>query len=279
MIDTAASPFRGGAAGSMAVPAMSSIAEEITRYPLTGRFLMGRLRGAMSQAERARLESMVEHVEWIDRPTRLNHRGEVLHHSTMLIEGFILRSIDRDGRRHAVSFHVPGDFVDLHAFPLKRLDHNLDSVGRVKVGHVPHDAISRVMEDEPHLARLFWFSTLLDAAMHREWIMALELMTTPRRIAHILAEVWRRLDMVGLSHPDGFDTPLTQSDLSEICGATAIHTNRALADLRRGGIADFQRGRVTVPDRAALEAYASFAPDYLYGPGTLLVPDEDGQPG
>jgi CRP-like cAMP-binding protein len=188
----------------------------------------------------------------------------------MLIDGFMLRTLDgAGGKRHAVSFHVPGDFVDLHCFALKRLDHNIDTVGRVKVGYVPHSALDEVMRDKPHLARVFWFSTLLDAAMHREWIMTLEELTAPRRIAHIFAEIWRRLRMVGLGTSDGFETPLTQSDLSEMCGATPIHTNRALRELRHAGIADFNRGRVTIPYQAALEDYARFTPDYLYGPWSL----------
>lgn len=244
---------------------------EVTRYPATGRFLLGRLRHAMSEDEKAALEGMIERTEWIEKPTRLIPRGADCDHSTMLIEGFMLRTLDGDGRRHAVSFHVPGDFVDLHAYALTRLDHNIDTAGRVKVGYVPHDALDRVMRDSPHLARLFWFSTLLDAALHREWIMTLEQLTAPRRIAHIFAEIWRRLDMVGLSGKDGFVTPLTQSDIGEMCGATAIHTNRAIRQLRQSGIAHFDRGRVTIDDRGALEDYAGFDPDYLYGPGSLAI--------
>lgn len=213
---------------------MTNVAEECACFPSTGRFLFGRQRSAMSQQERADLEAMIERTEWIDRPTRLVGRGELCTHSTMLIDGFMLRTLDGEARRHAVSFHVPGDFVDLHAFALKRLDHNIDTVGRVKVGYVSHEALRRATEQQPHLARLFWFSTLLDAAMHREWIMTLERLTTPRRIAHILAEIWRRLAMVGLAASDGFDTPLTQADLAEMCGATPIHTNRALRELRPG---------------------------------------------
>ena len=248
---------------------MADVNEEVVRYPNTGRFLLGRLRHAMSAGEKATLEGLIERTEWIDKPTRLIARGAVCDHSTMLIEGFMLRTLDKDGLRNAVSFHVPGDFVDLHCFALKRLDHNIDSIGRVRVGYVPHAALAEVTRENPHLARILWFSTLLDASMHREWIVALEQLTTPRRIAHIVAEIWRRLDMVGLSAPDGFITPLTQSDLSEMCGATPIHTNRAIKELRRLGIANFDRGRVVVPDRDNLERYAGFAPDYLYGPWSL----------
>lgn len=257
---------------------MTDPTADTLRFPNTGRFLMGRLRDAMAEEEKIQLESLVERAEWIERPTRLVASGSVCNHSTMLIEGFILRTLDGDGKRHSVSFHVPGDFVDLHCFALKRLDHNLDTVGRVKVGYVPHAALEEVTRDKPHLARLFWFSTLLDAAMHREWIMTLERLTAPRRIAHIFAEIWRRLWMVGLHEADGFATPLTQIDLSEMCGATAIHTNRAIRDLRASGIADFDRGRVTIPDLAALERYAGFTPDYLYGPWALAYDPQPEDP-
>lgn len=251
---------------------------EVARFPLTGRFLLGRLRDAMSDDERSTLEGLIERTEWIDKPTRMIARGDSPGYSTMLIEGFMLRTLDGDGRRFAVSLHVPGDFVDLHCYVLKRLDHNIDSVGRVKVGYVPHRALDKVMQDMPHLARIFWFSTLLDAAMHREWIMTLEQLTTPRRIAHVFAELWRRLDMVGLSDERGFETPLTQNDLSEMCGATPIHINRAVRDLRQQCIADFDRGRVTIPDRAALEAHARFTPDYLFGPWSLAYDHQPGDP-
>lgn len=257
---------------------MTEIDAEVARFPITGRFLLGRLRDAMSLEERTDLEALVERTEWLERPTRLVSRGETPDHSTMLIDGFMLRTLDGEGRRFAVSFHVPGDFVDLHCFALKRLDHNIDTVGRVKVGYVPHSALREVMRDKPHLARLFWFSTLLDAAMHRKWIMTLEQLTTPRRIAHVFAEIWRRLEMVGLGEKDGFETPLTQSDLSEMCGATPIHINRALRDLRAEGIADFDRGRITTNDRSTLENYCGFTPDYLYGPWSLAYDHQPGDP-
>lgn len=257
---------------------MADADEEVVRYPNTGRFLLGRLRHAMSAEEKATLESLVERTEWIDGPTRLIARGAVCDHSTILIDGFMLRTLDKDNGRHAVSFHVPGDFVDLHCFALRRLDHNIDTIGRVKVGYVSHDALREVTRDDPHLSRILWFSTLLDAALHREWIVALEQLTTPRRIAHVFAEIACRLELVGLGSPDGFATPLTQADLAEMCGATPIHINRAIKELRSTGIADFDRGRVAIASRGELERYANFNPDYLYGPWSLYYDHEGNDP-
>ncbi|UAB79583.1 Crp/Fnr family transcriptional regulator [Erythrobacter sp. SCSIO 43205] len=241
---------------------------ELSRWPTTGRFLAGRLRHAMTEEERDIIEDSIHEVATIEKPTRILEHGAVYHRSTMLIEGFVVRTIDGPENRHAVSFHVPGDFVDLHCFALKRLDHNIDTIGPAKVGYVSHQRLRKIMEERPQLARLLWYSTLLDAAMHREWVMKLEQLTTARRIAHIFAEIWHRLQMVGLAQENGFDTPLTQSELGEMCGATTIHVNRALRELREEGIAEFVRGRVEFSDRKRLEAFGLFEPDYLYGEGT-----------
>ena len=243
------------------------LANELARWPNTGRFLAGRLRHAMSLEEREILEKSIFDIATIEKPTRILERGKVYDQSTMLIEGFVVRTIDSAESRHAVSFHVPGDFVDLHCFALKRLDHNIDTIGPAKVGYVPHVRLREIMEEHPRLARLLWFSTLLDAAMHREWVMKLEQLTTARRLAHIFAEIWHRLRMVGLGQENGFDTPLTQSELGEMCGATTIHVNRALRELREKGIAEFARGRVAFDDLKRLEDFGRFQADYLYGEG------------
>ena len=288
---------------------------DIDNYPLTGRFLLGRLRHAMSAAEKDLLESLVERTERVPGGRVLLRRGELTDQSTLVIEGYLLRAITEGGHRFVVGLHVPGDFADLHAFALKRLDHGLATVGEVTLGYVSHARLEQVVEDHPHLARLLWFATLLDAAIHREWILKLEQLPAPRRVAHIFAELWHRLDLVGPNHVhiartegeghagagegiqegfaevqrlgvgnadalarlarrDGLRTPLIQADLADMCGTTTIHMNRALGQLKKEGIAEFRRGTVYVSDRARLEEFAGFNPDYLYGQGELRVGGE-----
>jgi CRP-like cAMP-binding protein len=247
---------------------------EIERYPVTGRFLMGRLRHAMSEREKDILEDSISGVEQFDDGQCLLHRGELCDRSSILVEGFILRTITENDRRYIVGIQVPGDFVDLHGFALKRLDHDIVTIGPARVGFVPHIKLQALMRDEPHLSRLFWFSTLLDAALHRQWVLKLEQLKANRRLAHLLAEIWKRLEMVGLAGASGYRTPLTQIDLADACGTTTVHMNRAVGDLRRREIADFRRGIVQCDDRRALEGYGDFNPTYLYGAGDLAIGDE-----
>ncbi|WP_237437676.1 Crp/Fnr family transcriptional regulator [Altericroceibacterium endophyticum] len=224
----------------------------------------------MTERERDLLESLIETEEYYaDGEHVVLERGQLCDRSTMLIEGFVIRQIRSSDKRFIVGVQVPGDFVDLHAFALKRLDHDIVTVGPARIGYVPHERLREVLENEPHLTRLLWFSTLLDAAIHREWIMAMERMPADGRLAHLCAEMWCRLQMVGLADDAGFYMPVTQSDLADMCGTTAIHMNRTLRTLREEGILDLKRGHVTAKDRQRLEEYANFTKDYLYGEGEL----------
>jgi CRP-like cAMP-binding protein len=245
--------------------------DELEQYPLTGRFLMGRLRHAMTDEEKRIIEGLVASVETFSEPATILERGQLCDRSTMLIEGFVLRTIVEEDHRYIVGIQVPGDFVDLHAFALKRLDHDIVTIGATKVGFVPHDNLLQVMEESPHLARLLWFSTLLDAAIHREWIMKMEQLPAANRAAHVFCELWERLDFVGLGGSQGIRTPLIQADLANMCGTTAIHMNRALGQMRKDGLADFRRGALHVADRARLAEFGHFDPAYLYGEGPLRM--------
>jgi CRP-like cAMP-binding protein len=244
---------------------------ETMEYPLTGNFLAGRLRDNLSEDDLRYIETLVESVEEHGNATVLIERGQVAERSTLLIEGFVFRTIEKTDRRYIVGVHVPGDFVDLHGFALKRLDHNIVTVGRVKVGYVSHGALRSVMRERPGVARAMWFATLLDAAIHRKWIQTLEQLDAPRRIAHLYSELRKRLQLIDRPVNGPMRTPFTQLDLADMCGVSAIHANRAVGKLRAAGVGEIRRGDLYPTDWDALEAYARFEPDYLYGDGALRL--------
>ncbi len=220
------------------------------------------------------VESVFDKVEVTEVDQRLMTRGKVYDHSTMLIDGYAMRTIDHGAGEQIVGFQVAGDFMDLHAFALKRLDHNIVTLGTAKVAYVPHERLEEVMVNEPHLARLLWFSTLLDAAIHREWIMKLGQLRALGRAAHFFSEVYSRLQMVDRAEKLSFSAPLTQLHVANICGTTPVHINRVLRDLRESGAAEFKRGQVEINDLAKLHDLAGSDASYLYGEGDLAVQHE-----
>ena len=248
--------------------------DSFKNFALTGDFLAGRLRESLSAEDLQYIEDLVQTVESFPDGSRLLQRGEKTDRSLILIDGFIFRTIESGAKRFITGVHVPGDFVDLHGFALKRLDHNIDAAGPVQMGIVSHASLRNVMRDRPAVARAMWFATLLDAAIHRKWIQTLEELDAPRRIAHLYAELYTRMKLTGRQVSRTLRTPFTQFDLADMCGVSAIHANRAVRNLREWGVAEIRRGDLYTSDWAELMDFARFDPDYLYGEGKLKVKED-----
>jgi CRP-like cAMP-binding protein len=187
-------------------------------------------------------------------------------HSTLLIDGVVCRYLDdREGYRQVVSVHVPGDFVDLHGFPMKRLDHDISTLGPCTVAMFEHRTLAEILEHHPRLTRWLWFATLLDASIHREWIFRLGRLGAEGRVAHLFCELYARLEMVQLARDGRFQLPATQADIAEACGITGVHVNRVLRLMRERELVTFRSGEVHILDHQRLMALAEFDPVYLYG--------------
>ena len=227
--------------------------------------MRGRRRHEMSPEEKAALESLATDIRQIPARTVMVRRGEPISQSIFLISGMMSRHMDaRDGQRQLVGLNLPGDFVDLHGYPLQRLDHDVATLSAVEVAVIPHRRITELVEAHPHLGRMMWFSTLLEAALHREWIFRIGRLDAGGRVAHFLSELNARLQAVGRSDQGSFDFPLTQQDLGEVCGLTSVHVNRTLRKLREDGLVTITDRVATIHNRMRLAEIGEFAPDYLY---------------
>ncbi|MGZ8349754.1 MAG: Crp/Fnr family transcriptional regulator [Allosphingosinicella sp.] len=223
-----------------------------------------RARDEVSAEDEAALRAVIGNVREVPADKTIIRAGEVIDESTLLLEGLMCRYKDlRDGSRQISELHVAGDFVDLHSFTLKRLDHNIMALTPCRVLTVPHEKLKAITEQLPHLTRVLWFATTLDAAIHREWVLSLGRRTALARIAHLFCELHIRLGIVGLTEGLCFRLDLTQGDLAECLGLTPVHVNRTLKELREGALLEFRRGIVTIHDLEGLKRVAEFDPDYL----------------
>jgi CRP-like cAMP-binding protein len=183
----------------------------------------------------------------------------------LVVEGFVCRCAnDRQGRQQMVGLHVPGEFVDLDGFMLRRLDYDVVTLGPAKIAIYSHNMIAKLIESSPRLTELFWISSLFDAAIHRAWIFRLGRLEADARAAHFFCEIHARLENVGLVQNASFELPLTQPDLGQALSLTGVHTNRVLRSLRERGLLTFRNQKVEIHDLKALTTLGDFDPTYLY---------------
>lgn len=224
-----------------------------------------RLRHDVSEEEDGMIRAAVGETRTYPAGKTIIEAGDLLDHSTMLLDGLMCRYKDlRGGQRQIAELHVAGDFADLHSYSLKRLDHNIMTLTPCRVAQVPHENIRRITEASPHLTRVYWFSTNLDAAIHREWMLSLGRRNALSRTAALFCELQVRLAIVGLADETGFEFDLNQTELAECLGLTPVHVNRTLKELRSQDLVTFRNRRVLIHDLAGLRRVAEFDPAYLY---------------
>lgn len=229
---------------------------------------MLRQRHPISADEERAIRGLVAESRQVRRDRHVVHAGDLLNESLVLVDGWLARAKTlREGQRQVSHLHVAGDFADLHGYSLKRLDHDLVAMTDCRLAVIPHDRLDELFARHPRLERVYWFSTNLDAALHREWTLSLGRRSAVSRLAHLFCELQVRLSLVGLASDDGYDFPLTQENLAECLGMTSVHVNRSLQDLRGRGVIRVESRRVTILDQPHLARIADFDPGYLYPEG------------
>jgi len=222
------------------------------------------LRDTLSEVEkRALLSCAADEVQY-PAGSDLVREGDRPVHSLLVLEGFSTRYRDSpDGTRQITAIHVPGDFVDLHSFPLKEMDHSVGALSACRVLRFPHVRLTELTENHPHLTRLLWLLTLIDSSIHREWLIAAS-RTAPEQLAHLICELFVRLGVTDLIRDQTFRLPVTQMELGEALGLSAVHVNRTLQQLRSEGLFSWQNQELRILDWDGLKRRGSFDPRYLH---------------
>jgi CRP-like cAMP-binding protein len=224
-----------------------------------------RRRRQISADDESFIRGFVSETRDVAANSTIVRRGQALNTSVLLLEGWVARQkVLPSGDAQISELHIAGDFIDLHGFTLKRLDHDLVSLTRCRVGLVKHERLAEMVERMPHLTAVYWFSTNLDAAIYREWTVSLGRRDALTRTAHLFCELLVRHDVAGLAEGNSFPFPLTQERLSHCLGITPVHLNRVLQELRNRGVITLVGRRLTIDDPSLLRDIAEFEPDYLF---------------
>ncbi|MBR0690231.1 Crp/Fnr family transcriptional regulator [Bradyrhizobium manausense] len=196
--------------------------------------------------------------------------GERATDCCLIVDGFCARSKTiASGKRQILSLHIPGEIPDLMSLFLHVMDHDLSTLTPATLGFISHDNLQKLHRRSPEVAEMFWRDTLTDAAMFREWIVNVGQRPAPARLAHVMIELRERLRLIGRLDGDSFEMPLTQEQIGEALGITAVHANRVIKQVRQDGIVEFNRGRVTVLDERKFQELADFDGRYLHQSPTL----------
>jgi CRP-like cAMP-binding protein len=221
-------------------------------------------RTGLAEPDLAALRALPFARRTVERDGFIVRDNEVPASCSLIVDGCAFRQkVVRNGARQIISFHFPGEFIDLQGCLLPVNDHGAQALGSCTLAVVPRKTLLELVEQRASLARAAWFDTLLDGAIFREWVVNVGRRNARARIAHLLCELAVRLDP---TTEDGrtYHLPLTQEHIADATGLTAVHTNRTIQGLRRDGVISLASGRLVVHDWTALRSIGDFNGLYLH---------------
>ena len=228
-------------------------------------FSMVSVRDDLSRAERDAIMSAAGETRSFEAGSDLVGQGDRPRFSTLVVSGMTARySTVEDGGRQITGLHIAGDFVDLHSFPLQLMDHAVTAITDSKIVTFPHTQLLAITENFPHLTRVLWMLTLLDGAIHRQWMVTKGRLTVEEQMAHLFCEQFVRAQMAGIAEDERYPFPLTQMQFADALGLSIVHTNRTLQRLRRTGAVEWEDDTVQINDWPLLRELGQFDPTYLH---------------
>ena len=218
----------------------------------------------VSESERQAFASLPWRLQSFQDGAEIIPEGHRPTESCVLIRGFTanVRYL-ANGDRQLTAIHVPGDFFDLHGLFLKVLDHGVVALTECQVALVKHEYLKRLIAERPRMGSMFTASIAREGALQRTWIVCMGRKDPVRRIAHLVCEMYRRLDRAGCARDLQFDFPVTQAEIADLAGLSVVHTNRALQELRATGLLSWQGAEIRISNWDSLVAFAGFDETYL----------------
>src|SRR5687768_9125900 len=235
---------------------------DATLQPLLRRL---QLRQPIDEADRRAVLGLPHTKREIKAGQVLVWDGDLAQNSCLLLTGFAFRhKIAGNGQRQILSVHMRGDLVDLHNAMLGVADHNIQMLTDGEVAMIPIEPLRKMIASHPRVSEALWQETLVDGAVFREWIVNVGRRDARTRIAHLLCELALRQEQAGLTDRLAYRMPMTQDQLADCTGLTAVHVNRMLKELDGDGLISRHQREVTITDWPSLTKVGDFSATYLH---------------
>ncbi|MGH6762249.1 MAG: Crp/Fnr family transcriptional regulator [Phyllobacterium sp.] len=191
------------------------------------------------------------------------HQGDIEHRMLIVNSGWscVYRDLPT-GDRQIIDFPLKGDILGLRTAQ-GQIYNSFASITDLSVFEITLSELNPVVSRSPLLSQIFMGLLARQRSILVEHLTNLGRRSASVRIAHLFLELAVRLENGGLTTAAGFSCPLTQYELADALGLTAIHINRMLRELRERGLVAFKNGEVEFLNRTGLTRLANFDPGYL----------------
>lgn len=208
-------------------------------------------------SEREALAALGESERAVSRGAMLRPEQAAARELYIVRSGWLYSSLlMADGRRQVFSLHLPGEFAGSAALAFERAPFALVAVTDAVVAVIDKLAIRSLFEHQPRLAMLLAMLGQAERVALYDRLASIGRTSAKARVAALICDILHRLRGAGESVKDGVPMPLTQEEIGDATGLTAVHVNRMMRRLADEGLIARTNGRIRILDEAGLAAIA-----------------------
>ncbi|MBC3940945.1 Crp/Fnr family transcriptional regulator [Sphingomonas albertensis] len=223
------------------------------------------MRSSLLDGDRAALISLPHSIASYDPGSYIIRDGDIAVRCIVLISGFAFRhKITRHGGRQIVSIHMPGDIINLNNIHIGLSDYNVQAVTSCTAVTIPVKDLQELLIDNSAISAAFFTISLVEASSYREWMLNLGRRDARGRVSHLLCEFAVKLDTLGIGPGQSYDLPMTQEQIGDAVGLSAVHVSRTLKSLAQDGLITMNKRGIGLPNWNRLKDEAGFNARYLH---------------
>jgi CRP-like cAMP-binding protein len=194
----------------------------------------------------------------------LIREGEALSDHLVLLSGCTQRNkLARSGGRQIVAIQIPGETISYSSLFFDKVDYSTQALTSVEVAEIPRDHFCELVLRRPSIVQAIMKMILVEASISSEWLLNIGRRSAKTRVAHLMCELAARFDRAGMANGVEYDIPLTQEQIGDALGLTAVHVNRMLKELDEETLVIRDGRRVRLPNRTRLEQVADYNGRYF----------------
>ena len=178
-----------------------------------------------------------------------------------------LHRIVRDGRRHIIEFAVPGDMIGFSFTAKRKADHFAVALTDVVLCAADHDELKHHLEHHQPLLEQVGTYLLAEQNLARQQLTNITQNPAINRTANLLLQLFVRVMGRSPAAGDKLTLPLTQEQIGDTIGLTAVHVNRMLKQMRLAGVLTMKSGQLCVIDPVKFHELARFDVDSVLDNG------------
>jgi len=218
---------------------------------------------ALTERERNALERLEERERHLRRGLTLQRENDRVAELFVLRKGLMMSSVLLDdGSRQILRIHFAGDLLAVSSLIYNDAPETITALSDCTVAPFERAAFSTLMVEHPRLAALVLVYSQIERVALTDRLAALGRTCAKARVAAILIEMRNRVRMPDKSAAESFVLGLTQEEIGDATGLTAVHVNRMLRQLEEEGLIAREAGRVRFLNEGALARSANFVDRY-----------------